>query len=153
MNSQKPDVPEDLKATYAAAISGPNEWIRFTGDEAASLIERIAALTAELTSLRAEVEYKSNVIRGMQMVIDDLRQKEKKMIDWTKLHIRQEAEIVPQGISVTETSASVFIRVRVDDHQIIIKYDRQLNEINGLVEEFKVEASTSQWHGVWGTNG
>lgn len=52
----KPEVPEDLKDWYARAVWAAERSLNPTSREQVILIERIAALTAECASLKAEVE-------------------------------------------------------------------------------------------------
>lgn len=65
---------------------------------------------------------------------------------------REEAELVPEGVSCTETSLAYYIRVRKEDVYFTIRVQKDPFLLSSISEDRRVEASSSIWHGIWGTN-
>jgi len=51
------------------------------------------------------------------------------MIDFRVVQERQEGTIIPQGISVTETEISFWVRIRVNDSIVTIKISKEPEQI------------------------
>ena len=67
--------------------------------------------------------------------------------------VRQECELIPEGVSCTETETSYYIRVRRGKAKVTLKVPKDnFFESVLTVDEFAT-IDPSRWHGVWGTNG
>jgi hypothetical protein len=66
---------------------------------------------------------------------------------------RDECELIPEGVSCTETETSYFIRVRRGRAKVTLKVPKDnFLESFMTINEF-VTVDSKNWHGVWGTNG
>ena len=75
------------------------------------------------------------------------------MINFNVIRKREEGAIVPEGISVTETEDCTYIRIKVGDDVVFVRYSKKDNEIISYGEEVNGVIDSSKWLGIWGTNG
>lgn len=66
---------------------------------------------------------------------------------------REECELIPEGVSCTETEDTYYIRVRQGNRKVVLRVPK--NDYFGtcITIDEMVPADTKHWHGVWGTNG
>ena len=66
---------------------------------------------------------------------------------------RQEFELIPQGVSVTETEVSVYLRYRKDDTVATLRVSKEdLYACTVSIDQL-VDIDPKDWHCVWGMKG
>lgn len=70
-----------------------------------------------------------------------------------EIQTRKEFDLIPQGVSSTETEASVYLRYRKDDTIATLRVPKDDFYKSVMSIDQVVEVNPTKWHGVWGTNG
>lgn len=66
---------------------------------------------------------------------------------------REECEIIPEGVSCTETDTSYYIRVKRGKAKVTLRVPKDNFFESFITIDELVDADPDKWHGVWGTNG
>lgn len=74
------------------------------------------------------------------------------MTDFRVVQERAEYTVVPEGISITETLISYYIRIRTKGQIVAVKIDKETEEIVSASQEIETSVDRG-WFGVWGTKG